>query len=61
MLQNFISCLVLFLIVINMAKQPVMVYLDVEDMEKLEDLSRETGRPLSVIVREAVKRFLKQS
>jgi predicted DNA-binding protein len=44
-----------------MAKQPVMVYLDVEDMEKLEDLSRETGRPLSVIVREAVKRFLKQS
>jgi predicted DNA-binding protein len=41
-------------------RKPVTTFLDPEDLEKLEDLSRETGRPLSTIVREAVKRFLKE-
>ncbi len=29
-----------------------------EDLERLEDLSRETGKSISSLVREAVKQFL---
>jgi predicted DNA-binding protein len=42
-------------------KVPTMVYVDPDDMAKLEDLSRETGRPISTIIREAVKRFLREA
>lgn len=43
-----------------MRKKPTTTFLDGEDIEKLKDLSRETGRPISTIIREAVKRFLKE-
>jgi predicted DNA-binding protein len=41
-------------------KIPTMVYVDPEDMTKLEDMSRETGRSISTIIREAVKMYLKE-
>ena len=60
MLKNFIYCSTQLKTVVDMGKKPVTTYLDEQDQAKLDDLSRETGRPISVIVREAVKRYLKQ-
>jgi predicted DNA-binding protein len=36
----------------------VSVLIEQEDLERLEDLSRETGKSISSMVREAVKEFL---
>jgi predicted DNA-binding protein len=38
----------------------VSVLIEQEDLERLEDLSRETGRSISSMVRAAVKEFLER-
>lgn len=44
-----------------MKKTQISVNLDLEDAERLEDLSRETGLSLSSLIRQAVKGWLKTS
>lgn len=44
-----------------MVKKEISVSLDPEDIEALEDLSRETGRSVSTLIREAVKKMLKEA
>jgi predicted DNA-binding protein len=39
----------------------VTTMLDPTDFERLSDLSRETGKPISALIREAVKEFLKEN
>jgi len=39
-------------------KVKVSVLIEQKDLERLEDLSRETGKSISSMVREAVKEFL---
>jgi len=41
-------------------KVKVSVLIEQEDLERLEDLSRETGKSISSMVREAVKEFLER-
>jgi len=41
-------------------KFTVTVFLDPEDYNTLVDLSRKTGDSLSALIREAVKRYLKE-
>lgn len=45
----------------SMTKKAITVNLDPEDLEALEDLSRETGNGISTLIREAVKRMLKEA
>jgi predicted DNA-binding protein len=40
-------------------KVNVSAYIEQEDLERLEDLSRETGKSISALIREAVQEFLK--
>ena len=39
-------------------KVKVSAYIEVEDLERLEDLSRQTGESVSFIICRAVKEFL---
>ena len=41
-------------------KVKVSVLIEQEDLERLEDLSRETGKSISSMVRAAVKEFLER-
>jgi len=41
-------------------KTTVTAYMDLEDIEKLEDLSRQTGESISSIICTAVKEFLEK-
>jgi predicted DNA-binding protein len=41
-------------------KVNVTAYIDLEDLERLEDLSRETGESISSIICKAVKEFLEK-
>lgn len=41
-----------------MRKVRVSVCIEPEDLERLEDLSRETGKSISSLIRAAVKMFL---
>ena len=41
-------------------KVKVSVLIEQENLERLEDLSRETGKSISFMVREAVKEFLER-
>jgi len=41
-------------------KVKVSVLIEQEDLERLEDLSRETGKSISFMVRAAVKEFLER-
>jgi hypothetical protein len=41
-------------------KVNITAYLEIEDVEKIEDLSRETGESISSIIRQAVKDFLEK-
>ena len=42
------------------SKVKVSVLIEEEDLERLEDLSRQTGRSISSMVRAAVKEFLER-
>lgn len=49
------------LIVVKMGRKVnVSAYIDLEDLERLEDLSRETGESISSIICKAVKEFLEK-
>jgi predicted DNA-binding protein len=41
-------------------KVNVSAYIELEDLERLEDLSRETGESISSIICKAVKEFLEK-
>ena len=42
-----------------MAKVSATTFLEISDLEKLEDMSRETGDKISGLIRKAVKDYLK--
>ena len=41
-------------------KKQIPVALDSQDLQSLQEISEETGRSLSSIIREAVKKYLKE-
>ena len=41
-------------------KVNITAYIELADLEKLEDLSRETGKSVSSLIREAIKKFLEE-
>jgi predicted DNA-binding protein len=47
-------------VVILTRKVNVSAYIEQEDLERLEDLSRETGNSISSIICNAVKEFLEK-
>lgn len=44
-----------------MTKKAITVNLDPQDLEALEDMNRETGNGISTLIREAVKKMLKEA